>query len=325
MFRKAERKRARLRLGIVGPSGSGKTFGALVIARGIGGRVALIDTENGSGELYSHLMDYDVCTIHPPFEAQKYLAAIAAAEKAGYDIIIIDSLSHAWAGDGGLLDMQGKIADSGKRNGFAAWRSVTPLHNRLVDAMLQSRCHIIATMRAKTEYALQDDGKGGKQPVKIGLAPVQRDGMDYEFTVVLDVDVQHNATSSKDRTGIFDGRIFRADDSVGKELLTWLESGALEPQAAPVNTEKDGQLDALFVAVGEHAEAVTAYMLKIGYLGEGQTLHDLPDDKVSVSIQRADSLIAKALEYQAQEQARALAQQVADAIPGATVEGQVPA
>lgn len=228
-IRKAERKKAKLRLGLAGPSGSGKTMGALKLAFGLGGKTGLIDTEHGSGDLYAHLGDYDVITLEAPFTVAKYLEAIRAFEAAGYGTIIIDSLSHAWSGDGGLLDKQGKIADK-IGNSYTAWRTVTPEHNALVDAMLQSDAHIIATMRAKTEYVLETNDKGKQAPKKIGMAPVQRDGMEYEFTVFLDIAIDHTATASKDRTSLFDGEYFKISDKTGKKLLAWLESGA-EPEA----------------------------------------------------------------------------------------------
>jgi len=223
-FRKAERKKAKLRLALSGPSGSGKTYSALLIAFGIGGKVAMIDTERGSGELYAHLGDYDVCTLEPPFTPQKYIQAIKEAENLGYDVLIIDSLSHAWAGQGGMLEMHDRIsAKSG--NSWAAWRQVTPQHNALVDAMLQSSCHIIATLRAKTEYAQTEEN--GKTVIKrLGLAPVFRDGIEYEFTIFLDLSPDHTAMASKDRTGLLDGQAFVPDQKLGKVLLEWLESGA---------------------------------------------------------------------------------------------------
>jgi len=224
MFRKAERKKAKLRLGILGPSGSGKTYSAILITKGLGGKVALIDTENGSGELYSHLMAYDVATITAPFSPEKYIQFIHGAEQAGYNTLIIDSLTHAWAGDGGVLDMHDK-ATAATRNSFTAWREVTPQHNALVDAMLQSPLHIIATMRTKTAYEVtQDNGK--TKVVKVGLAPIQRDGMEYEFTAVFDLSIDgHIATASKDRTTLFDGKHFKPSVDTGKELLEWLETG----------------------------------------------------------------------------------------------------
>ncbi len=232
-IRKAERKKAKLRLGIAAPSGAGKTYSALLMAFGIGGKVGLIDTEHGSGDLYAHLGDYDVIGIEAPYTVAKYTQAIKAFEDAGYGTIIIDSLSHAWAGDGGLLDKQGKMADRGT-NSFAAWRTITPEHNALVDAMLQSPAHIIATMRAKQEYVLETNDKGKQQPKKVGMAPVQREGMEYEFTVMLDVDMHHIASASKDRTGLFDGRFFKISTETGGELLTWLETGTDGPDVAAI-------------------------------------------------------------------------------------------
>ena len=232
-IRKAQRMKAKLRLGIAAPSGAGKTYSALLMAFGLGGKIGLIDTEHGSGDLYAHLGDYSVIGIEAPYTVAKYTDAIKAFEEAGYDTIIIDSLSHAWAGDGGLLDKQGKIADRGT-NSFAAWRTITPEHNALVDAMLRSPCHIIATMRAKQDYVLEVNDKGKQTPKKVGLAPVQREGMEYEFTVMLDVDMQHVASASKDRTSLFDGRYFKISQDTGKELLAWLETGEAGPDVAAI-------------------------------------------------------------------------------------------
>jgi hypothetical protein len=236
-IRKAVRQKARLRLGIVASSGAGKTYSALLIAQGLGGKIGLIDTEHGSGDLYAHLGDYDIINIEAPYTIAKYRAAVNAFESAGYATIIIDSLSHAWAGDGGLLDKQGKIADSGKGNSYTAWRSITPEHNSLIDSMLSSPCHIIATMRAKTEYVMQKNDKGRDMPVKVGLAPIQRDGMDYEFTIVFDLSQEHVASVSKDRTGLFDGQYFKPSKETGETLLTWLEGG-IDVPPKPVMPEQ---------------------------------------------------------------------------------------
>ena len=225
-FRKAEKRKAKLRLAITGTAGSGKTYGALLIAQGLGGKIAVIDTENGSGDLYANKFDYDICRINAPYTVQKYLQNIHEAEEAGYDVLIIDSLSHAWAGEGGLLDMQGKIADSSRSgNSFAAWRQVTPWQNRLVETILTSKCHIIATMRSKTDYIQVENEKGRTEIKKVGLAPVQRDGVEYEFTTVFDLSITHSASVSKDRTSLFDGQIFQLSPEVGEKLKEWLETG----------------------------------------------------------------------------------------------------
>ncbi len=235
MFKRAERKKAKLRLALCGPSGSGKTYSALMIAQGLGGKIAFIDSERGSGSLYSHLCEYDVADLEPPYTPQKYISAIKEAELAGYTVIVIDSLTHAWAGQGGLLEEVDKR--KGKGNDFTAWREITPQHNALVDAMLQSKCHIIGTMRSKTAYDMVKDERTGKvKPVKVGLAPVQRDGMEYEFTAVLDLDVErHLATSSKDRTGLLDGKVFVPSKETGSELLAWLEAGSDDPLSKAYN------------------------------------------------------------------------------------------
>ena len=235
-FRKAERRKAKLRLGITGTAGSGKTYGALLVAKGLGGKTVLIDTENGSGDLYATEFDYDVGDITAPYTVNKYLEAIHGAEQAGYDIIIIDSLSHAWAGTGGLLDLQGQITDASySKNSYTAWRKVTPLHNDLIEAMLNSPCHIIATMRSKTEYIQTENEKGKKEIVKVGLAPVQREGMDYEFTTVFDLGQNHTVTVSKDRTRLFDGQVFTLSEQTGEKLKEWLDSGVNSITSAQKN------------------------------------------------------------------------------------------
>lgn len=245
MFKKAERKKAKLRLALCGPSGSGKSYSSLLIAQGLGGRIAMIDTERGSGELYSHLCDYDVCQIAPPFSVKKYLEAIKGAEAAGYSTIIIDSLTHAWAAEGGLLDLvDKKTAASSSRNSYTAWRDVTPMHNNLVDAMLQSNCHIIATMRTKTAYEIQENDRGKKAPVKIGTAPVQRDGMDYEFTTVFDISPErHMATVNKDRTSLFDGQVFVINAGTGTKLKAWLEGGVIPGQTIDPTKQRKSLFD----------------------------------------------------------------------------------
>jgi len=241
IFRKAERKKAKLRLGLVGPAGSGKTYSALLVAKGLGGKVAVVDTENGSADLYAHLLDYDVMTLKPPYDVLDYIGAIEAAEKEGYNVIILDSISHAWAGEGGLLDQQGKIADSGKGNSYTAWRTVTPKHNKFIEKMLGCNLHLIATMRAKTEYAMTQGEKGKVEIKKIGMAPIQREGMDYEFTTVFDIDINHNAQCSKDRTSMFDGKIFALNEKTGEQLLRWLDQGIEAPAPEPAKPEAQKQ------------------------------------------------------------------------------------
>lgn len=243
MFKKAERKKAYLKIAMCGVSGSGKTYSALQLARGLGNNIAMIDTENGSGELYSDLCSYDICSISAPFEHTKYIKAIKEAEADGYDVLIIDSLTQAWNGAGGLLEKQEQLARTKwKGNSWAAWRDITPMHEQLVQAILQSKIHVIATMRSKQEYIQTDD----KKIKKVGMAPQQREGMDYEFTIVFDIDRDnHEASASKDRTGLFDNKIGIITPETGKMIKDWCESGAMpraeklaEPAEAAVEAPK---------------------------------------------------------------------------------------
>lgn len=226
-IRKAERKKARLRLGLAAVSGAGKTYSALLLASGIGGKVCVIDTESRSADLYANDFEYSVIELSKPYSPERYVQAIKSAEDAGFNIIILDSLSHAWMGEGGALDMQTNAIrmQKGSKNGYTAWADVTPEHNKLVAAMLTSKCHIISTMRSKTHYDLIENEHGKKVPTKMGLEPIQRAGMEYEFTVVLDIDMQHYASPSKDRTKLFDGKAIKITKETGESLLNWLETG----------------------------------------------------------------------------------------------------
>jgi len=237
-FQKAERKKAKLRLAIMGPSGSGKTLSSILIAMGLGGKIAMIDTENGSGELYSHKGEYAIDQITAPYTPDKYIQKIHEAEKVGYGVIIIDSISHAWAGEGGMLEMVDKETQASRsKNSYMAWGKITPKHNQLIEAISTSPAHIICTCRTKTAYEIVDNGNGKKAPQKIGLSPVFRDGIEYEFTVVLDIATEnHTATSSKDRTSLFDGQNFTPTVETGEKLIEWLNTGVDAPPQAPQQT-----------------------------------------------------------------------------------------
>ena len=235
-FVKAVKKKSKLRLALTGPSGSGKTWGALNIAKGLGGRIACIDTEKGSASLYEHIVDFDVMDLSAPYTPEVYISGIKDAEKLGYDILIIDSTSHEWSGPGGVLELVDEVAKSRFRgNTWSAWSELTPRHRAFIDTMLQSNMHIIATGRSKTETAQTEGNNGKKQVVKLGMKTEQRDGFEYEFTAVLDlVHDGHFAVASKDRTGLFTGDPKPISVDTGKMLLDWLENGAAPPATASV-------------------------------------------------------------------------------------------
>lgn len=260
-FVKATRKKARLRLALTGPSGSGKTMAALMIAKGLGGRVAVLDTEHGSASLYAEPIklpsgqlfeppEFDALELTAPYSPERYIEAIRAAEKAGYDTLIIDSLTHEWSGSGGCLEINDTVATAKFRgNSWSAWNETTPRHRAFVDAMLQSPMHIIATGRSKTETAQTEGTNGRKQVVKLGMKTEQRDGIEYEFTVVLDlIHAGHFANASKDRTGLFaGGEPAPVSEETGVRLLAWLENGEAGPDVTAIlaGIANAGSLDVL--------------------------------------------------------------------------------
>jgi hypothetical protein len=282
-IRKAERVKSKLRLGLAGPSGSGKTMSALKVAKGIGGTVCLIDTERGSGDLYANLYDYSVISLEPPFKPDLLIDAIHAAEKAGFSVIIIYSLSHFWSDEGGILDQADKMQNSGK-NRFTLWADLTPQHRRLVNALLNSPRHIIGTMRSKQEYAMETDDKGKASVKKLGLAPVQREGMEYEFTVFFDVSQDHYAKATKDRTNMFGNEVFIMDEQTGARLSKWLEEGRADTGA--LKREIMGQFERLEIPVPAD-KAETRQFLSIAV--KKLTGIELADDKLQAIV---DALVA---------------------------------
>lgn len=234
MFKKATKTKARLRLAIVGPSGSGKTYSALAIGTRLGSKVAVIDSERGSASKYAGVFAFDVVEL-TTFGPDVYVSAIRAAAQAGYDVLVIDSLSHAWMGKDGALERVDKAAKREPRgNSFAAWRDVTPQHNALVDAILAAPMHVVVTMRAKTEYVLEEDSRGKKVPRKVGMAPVQRDGVEYEFDVVADMNLNNEFVVSKTRCPALAGQVFdKPGEDVAAILRAWLSDGAEAPAPAP--------------------------------------------------------------------------------------------
>lgn len=225
MFKKAIKKQVKLKIAMTGPSGSGKTKSALRLATGFGGRIALIDSENDSASLYADEFNFDSVSISAPYTTEKYIDAIKAAVKAGYDWVIVDSATHAWAGEGGLLDQKEQIDARGKGNSYTNWATITKKHEAFKAEIQNSPIHLIATMRSKQDYVVTENAKGKQAPQKVGLAPIQREGMEYEFTVVYDVAMNHEAEASKDRTGLYSGKLFKITEETGVELRNWLASG----------------------------------------------------------------------------------------------------
>lgn len=221
-LRQSERKQAKIKMALQGCAGSGKTFSSLLLAFGLTNdwsKIAVIDSENGSSDLYAHLGAYNVLNLAENFSPENYIEAIEICENAGMQVVIIDSLSHSWDY---LLECHSQM----QGNSFTNWGKITPRQNSLIQKILQSKCHIICTMRTKQDYVLnQKDGKF--IPEKVGLKAVQRENVDYEFTIVLDIDMKHFCSASKDRTGLFMGKPeFTMGQDTGKKILDWCNSGS---------------------------------------------------------------------------------------------------
>jgi len=240
MFKRATRQQSKLRMTIDGPAGSGKTYTALRFAHCLanGGKIAFIDTERGSASKYvgeapdGVEWQFDVLEL-TSFSPEKYTEAIEAASKMNYSVLVIDSLSHAWEGVGGALEIKQRVGDS-----WSAWRHVTPIHNRMVDAILQSPMHVITSMRSKMDYIQEHDPSTGKYTIrKVGMAPVQRPGMEYEFDIVADIDYAHIMTVSKSRCpAVADMITEKPGASFMAPVIEWLGSGAKAAQIPQTET-----------------------------------------------------------------------------------------
>lgn len=245
----AKRSKAKLRLAIDGPSGSGKTYSALLIAYGLCGdwsKIAVVDTERESANLYADLctdgQKYLTGQINVPFTPQKYLEALKACEAAGMEVVIIDSLTHAWTAEGGMLDLHDAAVRAQKTaNSYTAWADVTPLHRKLVDAILTSPVHVISTIRSDTEYTQEKDPNTGRTVVKkVGMKPQFRKGLDYEMTLVFSLEQSHKATITKSRINTFPvNEIILPTVETGKKLLEWLNTGDA-PKCADCGNDVEG-------------------------------------------------------------------------------------
>jgi len=240
-FKKATKKNVKLRLALCGTAGSGKTFSALKIGVGLGKKVALIDTERGSASLYADQFDFAVQELDE-YDPRAYMQAMHDAAKAGFDVLIIDSLSHAWAGEGGILDIAGK----GKNKFTEGWKKATPLQNRLIDRILDYPGHVIITLRTKTEYVIEEkknrNGKTVQAPRKVGMAPIQRAGVEYEFSIIGDMDAG-NLTISKSRCSdiAIDKQFFHPGEDFAEILNDWLGEESTQPKRPQSHEATEGK------------------------------------------------------------------------------------
>ena len=225
MFKRASKNQTKLKIALTGPSGSGKTWTALSIAAGMcdlkkGEVPCLVDTENSSANLYANQFQFDSVNMNSPYETEKFITVIEAAEKAGYPVLIIDSLSAQWAE---MLNQKARMDSRNPARSFHNWAELTPKHEALKAKIVLANIHIIATMRSKTEYVMEQENGKVKGITRVGLAPIQRDGLEYEFSTVLDLSPNHSAVATKDRTGLFSStNPFIPNRETGIQFIEWL-------------------------------------------------------------------------------------------------------
>lgn len=278
MFKKAKRTSRKLRMAIAGIAGSGKTYTALSLGSRLGKKVALLDTERSSAEIYSTTYDFDVAQLssHHP---QKYVDAINEAAKAKYDVMIIDSLSHAWMGREGALDL---VSKQGKT--FNAWGKVTPLQDKLIDTMMSYPGHVIATMRMKQAYEQEKDAKGKLSVAKIGLATQQREGIDYEFDLFGVMDALNSLTIEKSRCPALAGKLFaQPGEELAGIIQNWLDAGeddeVVFAPAANSNFTLEGELrEKVSAIVKGNEELVHKFLQMKGQIKGDQTWQDMTKD-----------------------------------------------
>lgn len=303
-FKPATKEQSKLRLALVGPSGSGKTWTALLLAKELGQKVAVIDTEHGSASKYADDFSFDVLQL-TSYSPERYSEAIKAAASAGYDVLVIDSMSHAWQGKDGALELVDRASSRAGENSFTAWRHVTPLHNQLVEDILASPLHIIGTMRTKTEWIVEKDERGRSVPRKIGLAPIQRQGIEFEFDITGDLDVDHTLVISKTRCAALDGAVIRKPGKdMAETLKLWLTSGA------PVEYANEAQVDRIAELVAAAADNDTAkaeaLVAKVKAEYGVDAIGRLRASQADEAISRLHDVIEKQLARQVDQAANAL-------------------
>ncbi|NBV34807.1 MAG: hypothetical protein EBR81_13730 [Proteobacteria bacterium] len=304
LFTKATKAEAKARVAITGPSGSGKTFSALTWAKVLaeGGKVAVIDTERDSAKLYADRFEFDALSMSAPYHPDRIVEALKVAEDEGYAVVVIDSLTHFWNGAGGILELVDQAGAANRGNNFSGWKVATPIQQRMVDAILAFNGHIITTMRAKTEWSLEKDERGKLSPRKIGLAPQQRDGIEYEYTLFLEMDTEHRTIVGKTRCEALADKVFAPNNAVdgADTFLNWLKAGdplisdterdALDGRIRSLTPEKRRALSSVWADSGlpkvaslsasRYAEAMA---LVEAVSNDGPDVEEAPSDEVAPS------------------------------------------
>ena len=304
-FQKAKKSSVYLKIAITGPSGSGKTTAALKMARGLAGksgRNAVIDTENASSLLYADSHEFDVCVIEPPYSEDKFAKAISDAIENKYDCMVIDSFSHVWQA---ILEYKSKL-DMRGGNSYTNWANAGSKFESVLQAILASKVDIICCMRSKMDYAIDTDEKGKKSIRKVGLAPIMRDGIEFEFSLVFDLDMNHKAVASKDRTRLFDGKIEEITELTGEILNGWRLGKSSQnikniQNSKPTPEDDGGDIpmdfpDDLAGIIGESEAEANIALKAWGWIRQDETWQNLSAEHIAAIKEKPREFLAKAIE-----------------------------
>ena len=285
-LQKAQKKQVKLRVGIASPSGFGKTYSALLLAFGITNdwtKIAIIDTENGSANLYSALGEYNTLNLESPYSPERYIEALKACEKASMEVIIIDSITHEWNGKDGCLQIHEQLGGR-----FQDWAKITPRHQAFIDAILGSKCHVITTVRKKIDYSMDKDSNGRTKVVKVGLKDITREGLDYEMTLNFEIiNDNHLVIASKDRTGLFMNKPeFKISSGTGKVLNNWCMDGQTEQETLDKIQNEIDQCTTLeglrhvYAKYSDHQIAIKDKVLERKAVIENVTTQIIPNNQI---------------------------------------------
>jgi len=286
MFKKATKEQSKVRLALAGVSGSGKTFTSLLFGTTIG-RTALIDTEKGSASKYADLFDFDVLELddHHP---DNFVKAIKAAE-SDYDCVVIDSLTHAWNGKNGCLELADQeSAKSKSNNSYISWKKITPIHDRLIASILSADCHVIATMRQKQQYEAGKNEQGRFSVTRLGMAPVQRDSVEYEFDIMGEMNIDNTLVITKSRMAELSGKVFNKPDAeIAKQIMAWCGSGeAPKPYELPSDLQ-----DQLKVIIKGKETQLNKWLKKEKKISSTQTWHNMPSETAQRAIKNSEGFL----------------------------------
>ena len=298
-FAKATKSQAKARVAIFGPAGAGKTMTALRIATGLAGekgRIAVLDTEHGSASKYADRFTFDTCPLDESASVEVVVEGLRAAKAGGYDVVLLDSMSHSWQE---LLAEVEQIAKAKYRgNTWSAWSEGTPKQQAMVKAILRAPFHLIATMRSKTAWLEEKDERTGRvKPVRVGLAPEAGKGIEYEFDLLMEMNPEHFATIIKDRTGKYqDALLEKPGEDFGRALAAWLSDAP-----PPAKLASETLVERLGVSGVTEADA-TAFLHARKKLAAGESVGDMPEDRATALMANIDAFVAAVAEYRNNQQ-----------------------